>query len=103
MWATIHLCTSGLRTVPVAELAGPVARSNAEEPVDDDLTPESFEDEQPLKVTPFTFEGAEYLINKASGDLYCTHTHELLGVFHEVNGDVAAHVEFLEEDSDEEE
>jgi len=62
---------------PVAPVA-PVAKCQTVE--QEDLTPDAFEDETPLKVTPFTFEGVEYLIDKSSNDLYCTHTHEMIGV-----------------------
>ena len=45
----------------------------------DDLEAATFEDEPPLKVSPFTFEGVDYLIDKATNELYCTHTHEVVG------------------------
>ena len=87
---------------PAYDIDGPVATSNAQEPVDDNLTPDAFEDDTPLKVTPFTFEDAEYLIDKSSNDLYCTHTHERVGVFHEKSASAAEYVEFIDTHTDSE-
>ena len=84
---------------PVVAIA-PVAKCQTIEP--DDLTPEVFEDETPLKVTPFTFEGTEYLIDKSSMDLYCNLTHEQIGIFHEKTASSEAFIEFVDMSSDSE-
>jgi hypothetical protein len=84
---------------PVVAIA-PVAKCQTIE--HDDLAPEVFEDETPLKVTPFTFEGTEYLIDKSSMDLYCNLTHEQIGIFHEKTASSEGFIEFVDMSSDSE-
>jgi hypothetical protein len=46
-----------------------------------DLAAEAFEEEQPLAVSKFSYEGVNYLIDYATQELYCPITHEIVGTF----------------------
>lgn len=60
---------------------------------------EAFEAEPPLKVSPFSFEGVDYLIDRATNELYCTHTHDLVGTFLEP-ADGKPWIQFVDAPSD---
>lgn len=66
--------------------------------VESDLAEDDFE-EEPLKVSPFTFEGVDYLIDRTSNELYCTHTHEMVGVLKE-SADGKTWIEFVDAPTD---
>ena len=91
-------------TVTEADLTASVSEPTStpaeayEEETDDEA------DEAPLKVSPFTFDGVNYLLDKATNDIYCSVTHEKIGVLYTGPNQ---HIQFDDaptdgEDSDEE-
>ena len=80
----------------------PVQVENTSAAPSSDLGADDFEEEPPLKVSPFTFEGVDYLIDRATNELYCTHTHEVVGVLKEPT-DGQAWIEFIDAPTDGEE
>jgi len=85
------------KPMPAAVDPTPTTASDLED--DDD-----FSDEPPLDVSPFTFEGVEYLIDKQSNEIYCTHTHDVVGRYHAAGGSDGAasksYIEFINAESD---
>ena len=87
-------------TVTEADLMASVSEpaSNPAEAYEQETDDEA--DEPPLKVSPFTFDGVAYLLDKATNDIYCSVTHEKIGV---LLSDPEQHIQFDDAPTDGEE
>ena len=92
--------------IEVGVATATAATEPAPEPYEEETEDDSASAEAPLKVSPFTLDGVSYLLDKSSQDIYCTMTHEKIGVLvteGDGDGDGKQHILFDDSPTDSEE